>query len=196
MSLELVLASTSPRRQQLMKEADLEFTVFTVPVEEHHDERLPLAELTRQNAALKARSVAEVRPEALVIGADTLVSVEGVALGKPADLGAAHGMLRRLSGRAHQVGTAVCLVHAASRRAVQFEVVTEVVFRELSDAEIAHYLSLIEPLDKAGGYAAQDHGELIIEKFVGSLSNVVGLPMERLLVELELFQQAVGRVTS
>ena len=167
------------------------FRVFTVPVEEVHFEEMPLVQLTRLNAELKARSVAEEHPGAIVIGADTLVSVDGIALGKPATMDEAHQMLRRLAGRAHEVGTAVCLVHQATHRAVHFAVVTKVVFRALNDAQISEYLSLIHPLDKAGGYAAQDHGEMIIDHFEGSLTNVVGLPMERLLAELALFQEAL-----
>ncbi len=189
---ELILSSTSPRRSQLLEEAAVSFRVVTVPVEEIHVEEMPLVQLTRLNAELKARSVAEAHPHAIVIGADTLVSVDGCALGKPATLAEAQAMIRKLSGRAHEVGTAVSLVHEATRRAVHFAVVTRVVFRELTDAEISTYLSLIHPLDKAGGYAAQDHGDMIIDHFEGSLSNVVGLPMERLLAELALFQEALA----
>ena len=194
MNSEIILASTSPRRRQLMEEAGLAFSVQTVPVDEHHDESLPLDALTRQNAALKARSVAVMHPNALVIGADTLVSIGNRALGKPADLHDALNMLRSLAGRAHEVGTAVCLVHEATRRAVQFEVITKVFFRALTDKEMLSYLKLIDPLDKAGGYAAQDHGEMIIERIEGSLSNVVGLPMERLTQEIALFQQALEAI--
>jgi septum formation protein len=192
---ELILASTSPRRSQLLEEAGMRFRVVTVPVEEIHVEEMPLVQLTRLNAELKARSVAEEHPQAIVIGADTLVSVDGCALGKPATQAEAQAMIRRLSGRTHEVGTAVCLVHEATRRAVHFVVVTRVVFRELTDAQISTYLSLIQPLDKAGGYAAQDHGDMIIDHFEGSLSNVVGLPMERLLAELAMFQDSLGLLT-
>ena len=191
---EVILASTSPRRSQLLKEAGVAFRIVTVPVDEFHDEQMPLAQLTRLNAEMKARSVAEQHANCLVIGADTLVSVEGRALGKPATLEEAHAMIRSLAGRAHEVGTAVCMVHHETQRSLHFDVVTKVVFRELTDAQISEYLSLIEPLDKAGGYAAQDHGDMIIDHFEGSLSNVVGLPMERLLLELALFQEAVIRL--
>ncbi len=192
MPAEIILASTSPRRTELLTAAGIPFRVATVPVTEVHDEAMPLAVLTRLNAELKARSVASAFPDAIVIGADTLVSVDNCALGKPATLAEAHAMLRRLASRAHEVGTAVCLVHERSLRAVHFTVLTQVVFHPLTDAQIAHYLSLIQPLDKAGGYAAQDHGEMIIERFEGSLSNIVGLPMERLTEELALFQQALA----
>ena len=180
----LVLASTSPRRFDLMTEAGLRFTVVPAEVEEVHDEAVPVAELTRQNAALKADWVAVRHPEAWVIGADTLVSIDGQALGKPADLAEARRMLKQLAGRTHVVGTAVCLIQSATRQRREFLEQTLVTFRPLGDEEIGHYLTLINPLDKAGSYAAQEHGEVIIEQVEGAYSNVVGLPMERLLVEL------------
>ena len=180
----LVLASTSPRRYDLMRDAGLNFIVIPAGIEEVHDEATPVADLTRLNAALKARWVAERHPEAWVIGADTLVSIGGVALGKPADWEEARSMLRRLAGQTHEVGTAVCLIHAANGECREFLERTWVTFKVLREAEIDHYLTLINPLDKAGGYAAQEHGEVIIERVVGDYSNVVGLPMARLLVEL------------
>jgi len=180
----LVLASTSPRRFDLMTEAGLAFVVVPAEVEEFHDEAVPVAELTRQNAALKAAWVAERHPESWVIGADTLVSLDQQALGKPADLTEAKKMLSRLSGRTHTVGTAVCLIHLASGQRREFLEETQVTFKRLNVAEITHYLTLINPLDKAGSYAAQEHGEIILERVEGAYSNVVGLPMERLLEEL------------
>jgi septum formation protein len=180
----LILASTSPRRFDLMREAGLDFAVVPAEVEEFHDEAVPVAELTRQNAALKAEWVAARHPDTWVIGADTLVSIDQQALGKPADLAEAARMLARLSGRTHVVGTAVCLIHAGSGRRHGFLEETFVTFKPLNETEIAHYLTLINPLDKAGSYAAQEHGEIIIERVEGAYSNVVGLPMERLLSEL------------
>lgn len=196
----LILASTSPRRFDLMTEAGLDFTVVTAEVEEFHDEAVPVAELTRQNAALKAEWVAARHPDTWVIGADTLVSIDRQALGKPADLAEAARMLGRLSGRTHVVGTAVCLIHAVSGRRHEFLEETLVTFKPLTESEIVHYLTLINPLDKAGSYAAQEHGEVIIEKVEGAYSNVVGLPMERLLVELTavgaLADDGIGRAIS
>ena len=180
----LILASTSPRRLDLMREAGLNFIVVPAWIEEVHDEAMPVAELTRLNAALKADWVATRHPQAWVIGADTLVSIDGVALGKPADMAEAQRMLRRLSGRTHEVGTAVCLIQGANGQRREFVERTFVTFKSLSEAETAHYLTLIKPLDKAGGYAAQEHGEIIIERVEGDYSNVVGLPMARLLEEL------------
>ncbi len=184
MAPELVLASSSPRRFDLMTEAGLRFVVVAAEVEEVHDEAMPVGELTRLNAALKAEWVAARHPGAWVIGADTLVSIDETALGKPADMAEARRMLRRLAGRTHEVGTAVCLIHGESGRRREFVERTRVTFRALGDEAIERYLGLINPLDKAGSYAAQEHGEVIIEEVVGAYSNVVGLPMERLLEEL------------
>ena len=181
---QLVLASSSPRRFDLLTEAGLCFVVVPAEVKEWHDEAVPVGELTRVNAALKAEWVAQRHPGSWVIGADTLVSIDGWVLGKPADLAEARGMLGRLAGRTHEVGTAVCLIHGETGRRREFVERTQVTFRALGDEEIERYLSLINPLDKAGSYAAQEHGEVIIEEVVGAYSNVVGLPMERLMEEL------------
>ena len=181
----LILASTSRRRFDLMNGAKLRFVVVPPEVEEFHDESVPLAELTRHNASLKAEWVAALHSESWVIGADTLVSIDNEAMGKPADLTEARAMLNRLSGRTHVVGTAVCLIHAASGQKREFLEETRVTFKPLDDAGIRHYLTLINPLDKAGAYAAQEHGEVILAKVEGAWSNVVGLPVERLIEELK-----------
>ena len=181
----LILASTSPRRFDLMNGAKLRFVVVPPEVEEFHDESVPLAELTRHNASLKAEWVAALHSESWVIGADTLVSIDNEAMGKPADLTEARAMLNRLSGRTHVVGTAVCLIHAASGQKREFLEETRVTFKPLDEAGIRHYLTLINPLDKAGAYAAQEHGEVILAKVEGAWSNVVGLPVERLIEELK-----------
>ncbi len=173
-----------------MTDAGLRFQVVPAEVEELHDECAPLAALTRQNAALKADWVARRHPDAWVLGADTLVSIAGAALGKPADLTEARRMLRRLSGQTHEVGTAVCLIHQVTGQRREFLEITRVTFKFLTDSEIDHYLTLIHPYDKAGSYAAQEHGEVIIERVEGDYTNVVGLPMTRLLEEL----QAVGAI--
>jgi septum formation protein len=135
----------------------------------------------------KGLAVARRRPEAVVLGADTLVALEGEVIGKPADLDAARATLRRLSGRAHQVCTAVFISAAAGTKSVTFDVVTDVLFRELSDDDISAYFGKINPLDKAGAYAAQGDGSTIIRKVRGSLTNVVGLPMDETLRALRDF---------
>jgi septum formation protein len=173
-----VLASGSPRRRQLLEEAGYEFEVAVPPVEEISHDWFTIRELTICNATRKALSVAQTSPSAVVLGADTLVSLDGQVLGKPADLKEATQILRRLSGRSHEVWTAVCLCHSTSGKWQSFHVVSRVKFRELTDRAIQDYFEKVNPLDKAGAYAAQGHGKEIIRRIEGSYSNVVGLPME------------------
>ncbi len=185
MKRPLVLASASPRRVQLLREAGHAFEVLAPHgVEEAHDPDLTPEALTVENARRKAVAIAAQRPEALVLGADTLVYVDGLPLGKPADLEEAAAMLRRLSGRAHEVCTGVFLAWDAGRAGRGFHVVTEVIFKTLSDADIAAYHARVDPLDKAGAYGIQEHGDRIIAGHEGSWTNVMGLPMERLAEEL------------
>ena len=181
MKPDLVLASTSPRRVQLLTGHGYAFRVEPTPVEESAAVYLTVRELVLLNAGRKcAARAARERADAVVIGVDTLVSLEGAALGKPADRQEAAAMLGRLSGRAHQVYSGVCLTHARTGRIVCFVEETRVTFRPLNAGEIEEYHRLINPLDKAGGYAAQEHGERVIARYEGSWSNVMGLPMETL----------------
>jgi len=136
------------------------------------------------NAHRKARAVAKKNPDALVLGADTLVFRDSEILGKPRNLTDAAGMLGRLQGRTHQVVTGVCLMHLRRHRERIFAVSTDVLFHPLTKRQIRDYLGKIHPLDKAGAYAIQDYGELIISEISGSYSNVVGLPVEQLRAEL------------
>jgi septum formation protein len=141
--------------------------------------------LALQNAQRKARAVAGRHPEMLVLGADTIVVLAGEIFGKPRDLPAAVGMLERLAGRRHDVITAVCLIHRALETEITFADRTGVWMRPLDRAQIADYLGKINPLDKAGAYAIQEHGEGIVERIEGSFSNVMGLPVERLRATLQ-----------
>jgi septum formation protein len=162
-------------------------------VEEAHDAGLAPAELTEHNARLKAAAVAARHPGALVLGADTLVYLDGEPLGKPATLAEAQAMLGRLAGRTHVVCTGVCLAGPESGRLDCFHDETRVTFRALDASAISDYLAKVHVLDKAGGYAAQEHGELIIASIDGSLSNVVGLPLEVLGPRLEQWGATVRR---
>ncbi len=148
------------------------------------DEQLSPQELCQINAHRKARAVAKRIPDALVLGADTLVFLEREIFGKPRNLDEAKQMLAKLQGRTHQVVTGVCLIHLRGHRERLFAVSTEVTFRPLDERQISDYLSKINPLDKAGAYAVQEHGDLIVSEISGSYSNVVGLPVERLGEEL------------
>lgn len=180
---KLVLASGSPRRVELMREAGYAFDMVVPEVEEAHDPALSCEQLTMENARLKAVAGLELRPGSLVIGADTLVYVDGHPLGKPKDLDDARAMLRRLSGRVHQVCTGVAL--ASPEHVETFAVITHVTFKPLNDSDIEAYLEKVHVLDKAGSYAVQECGEMIVHHVDGSLTNVVGLPMEELNKRLE-----------
>jgi septum formation protein len=171
----------------LLAEAGYEFEVLPPAVDEVAHEWLTIRELTVWNAARKAVRVAESVPHAVVLAADTLVAIEGEVLGKPDDLEHAVRILRRLSGRAHEVWTAVRIYQAARGRSRSFREMSRVHFRKLDDGGIRSYLAKIDPLDKAGAYAAQGHGTEIIERIEGSYSNVVGLPMEQTARALRAF---------
>ena len=180
----IILASASPRRAALLKELVPEFRVVPSAASELLHHHLTAYELARANAWRKADSVSKEHPEALVLGADTLVYVDSESLGKPRDRAEAEEMLARLQGRTHQVITGVCLLHRQSSRRSVFVVCTDVTFRALGRAAIAAYLDSIDPLDKAGAYAIQEGGEVLVARISGSYSNVVGLPVERLRLEL------------
>ena len=137
----------------------------------------PTPETVAALALAKARAVAERVGDGVVLGADTVVVIDGVALGKPADAEAARAMLRRLRGRGHEVITSVAVVEAGTGRAETTAVVTRVVMAEVGDDAIEAYVGTGEPLDKAGAYAIQGRGAALVGGFVGSYSNVVGLPL-------------------
>jgi septum formation protein len=189
----LVLASASPRRQQLLAGLGLSFRVVTSQVEELHLEHLTAQELCRANARHKALAVSRQWPRELVLGADTLVfadretdsgAVGQELFGKPASLAEAEAMLGRLQARSHWVITGVCLVSQQPSRREEFAELTRVQFRSLSAAQIRDYLARVNPLDKAGAYGIQDHGESLVVEIEGSLSNVIGLPLEALIEAL------------
>jgi septum formation protein len=180
----LILASASPRRAELLRQLKLEFEVIPSDAKEVFDEQLSPQELCQLNAHRKARVVAKKIPDALVLGADTLVFLDRKVFGKPADKTEARQMLMQLQGRTHQVITGVCLIHLRTHEERMFAASTDVRFRPLTAGQIDEYLSKMNPLDKAGAYAIQENGELIVEEISGSYSNVVGLPIERVEGEL------------
>src|SRR6267378_6847685 len=132
-------------------------------------------------------AVAQTRPDAVVLAADTLVALENQIIGKPVDLRDATQMLRRLSGRTHEVCSAVLIYHQTSGRSAVFHDISRVRFHRLNSAMIKNYIAKVDPLDKAGGYAAQGSGAEIIAKIEGSFTNVVGLPMEKTIAALAKF---------
>ena len=181
----LILASVSPRRAALLRQLGVEFKVVPGEVAEIHQEQMTARELCQVNAYRKARSVAKRFPDALVLAADTLVHQGTALFGKPATLEEAYQMLERLQGRTHHVVTGTCLLHLRMHRQAVFAESTAVTFRPLGEVEIRRYLARVNPLDKAGAYAIQEEGDMIVEKIAGSYTNVMGLPMERLGAELE-----------
>lgn len=175
--MQIILASASPRRRELLERAGIPFEVVVSPAEEIHDHSLPPEVLCEWNAKLKAAAVAIHHPQAMVMGADTLVFIDHEPLGKPANHDDARAMLRRLSGRTHHVCTGVCMIFPGGRMRV-FHDTTEVRFRVLDEPSIDAYLDVTDPLDKAGAYGIQSSGDLIIDGIDGSYENVMGLPIE------------------
>lgn len=180
----LILASNSPRRSELLRGMGVKFSVVPSAAQEVHSEQLTVSEMAQLNAYRKARAVAKRFPDSLVLGADTLVALETTVFGKPADLADACRMLKQLQGRTHSVVTGVCLLHLREHRQSLFAERTAVTFRQLDTRQIQAYLAGINPLDKAGAYAIQEGGEKIVGNVIGSFSNVIGLPVERLSAEL------------
>jgi len=183
----LVLASSSPRRAALLSESGFEFDVTPPRVAEKFDACVTLRELTLWNAIRKGMSVAQTRPDAVVLAADTLVALKNEIIGKPADLDEATEVLRRLSGRTHEVCSGVLIYYQTSGRLVVFHEISRVRFHRLNRAVIKKYFAKVDPLDKAGAYAAQGSGAEIIANTEGSYTNVVGLPMEKTIHALAKF---------
>jgi septum formation protein len=184
----LVLASASRRRRQLLADAGYDFEVVAPVIEEFHSENLTLREATCYNALRKGLAVARAYPDRVVLAADTLVALDHQVIGKPADRAEAARLLRLLSGRTHSVASGVFVADLRRGKSLAFSVLSRVVFKALSDRMIEEYLATIDPLDKAGGYAAQGTGRAIIARIIGSRSNVIGLPLEKTGVALELFE--------
>jgi len=177
--MQIILASQSPRRKDLLSLMGISFTVEVRNVDESVPDGTDPVTAVRHLAEKKARAFLGDEGDALVITADTIVTIDGRILGKPRDAGHATEMLTLLSGRPHEVITAVALLRHGVIEV--FHDVTEVHFRTLSADEIAHYIQQYRPFDKAGAYGIQEWvGMVAIEKIVGSYTNVVGLPTARL----------------
>ncbi len=180
MDYNIILASNSPRRRQLLQELGVAHTVFTKPVDEHFPADMPTKGVAEYLARKKGNAyLSDIHPGDIVITADTTVVIDGLILNKPEDAADARRMLRLLSGREHQVITGVCLTTSAGQQS--FSDTTKVVFKVLSDQEINDYIEHYQPYDKAGSYAIQERiGMIGIEKIEGSYFNVVGLPVRLL----------------
>ena len=182
----MILASRSPRRKVLLNRCGVEFYIYDAAVGELTPESgIPVEKLPAANAGLKAGCVAEKFPQELVLGADTMVICDGIAYGKPADEKESFRMLKTLSGKTHQVITGVALICESRNIREVWSEITHVHFKELSDDTIRQYIQQVYTLDKAGAYAIQEHGDLIIDHIDGEIENVIGLPLIRLKQRLQ-----------
>jgi septum formation protein len=184
-SKPIILASASPRRSDLLREAGIPFRKWVPRVTERETHFSP-KDLVLHNAKIKARAIAKRFPKSWILSADTLVVLGNQIYGKPKNMVDAHRMLSELTGKTHRVVTGVCLMKA--RRSHLKSVTTHVTFKKLSSKQIDRYLQKIHPLDKAGAYAAQEHTDFIIKNVRGSFTNVVGLPMEAVSAILKKFK--------
>ena len=195
--MNLVLASNSPRRRQLLTDLGLVYSTRLLEVDEEFPAHLRRAEVVEYLAARKAAAyIPGLAPDEVVLTADTIVCLDEDVLNKPADVAEATAMLTRLQGRAHDVFTGVCL-RAGDGREVIFSDQTTVHFRTLTPAEIAFYIAQHQPFDKAGAYGAQDWiGMVAITRLEGSYFNVMGLPVHRVWEELEILGALLGNTQS
>ncbi|MER3425016.1 MAG: septum formation protein Maf [Nitrospiraceae bacterium] len=177
--MRLVLASTSPRRRELLALLQIPFEVATPVFQEHVQPGLPPLEQVREFAEGKARSCEDRFPASLILGSDTLIVIDSEVLGKPASEAEAADMLRRLSGREHVIHTAVALNRTADKRWTTAVETVRVWLRVLSDAEIDRYIRTGESMGKAGAYAIQGRGGHLIDRIEGDFTAAVGLPLRR-----------------
>jgi len=175
---QLILASKSPRRSELLERSNIPFTIRTLEVEEIYPDSLPKADVAEYLAILKAEAARpNMSEDEIILGADSIVILNDTIYGKPKDAEDAHHILRQLSGQVHQVITGVCLLSKTKK--VSFSAVSKVWMEELSEAEIAYYVETFQPFDKAGAYAIQEWiGLCKISKIEGTYSNIMGLPTE------------------
>ncbi|MCU9614015.1 Maf family protein [Caldibacillus lycopersici] len=174
----LILASSSPRRREILKQVQHNFEIIISDVDETIEEILPPEQVVMTLASKKAHAVAKHYPDAYVIGADTVVYLAPQILGKPANKVAAKQMLVNLSGKTHTVYTGISVIHG-SQEETSF-VKTDVTFWELSEKEIEHYIQTGEPFDKAGSYGIQGYGATLVKSINGDYFSVVGLPIAKL----------------
>lgn len=173
----IILASESPRRREILANTNINFTTKSISTEEIIDPRLPLPQAIEQIALQKAKAVQPLLPKEVILGADTIVSIDGEILGKPHTKEMAIKMLETLSGRTHQVITGVAILYEDTCEL--FHEISEVTFYPLTQQEIFDYVDTKEPLDKAGAYAIQGKGAILVAKISGDYYNIVGLPIAK-----------------
>ena len=182
-NIDIILASASPRRQELLKLIFDEFSICASEVEEIIPDGLDTDKIPEYLANLKASDVAKNHSESVVIGADTCVIIDGKVLGKPHSKDEAAAMLKMLSGKTHKVITGCSVIYGDVKDS--FSVKTDVKFFQLTESQIEEYVNSDEPYDKAGGYGIQSKGALFVEKINGDYNNVVGFPIAELNRRLE-----------
>lgn len=182
--MNIILASASPRRRELMKLITDDFTAVSLDVDETIPENCG-CHVSEYLAVLKADKASGIYPDSIVIGCDTVVEIEGKVLGKPKNADECRKFLKMLSGKIHYVTTSCCIIGFGNK--IVMSKTTDVTFRNLTDDDIEWYISTGEPFDKAGGYGIQGKGSLLIEKINGDYFNVVGLPVSELNQQLKKF---------
>ena len=192
--MHLLLASTSPRRRELLELLGVPFRVVSPNCEETLSPHLPPNEQTRQLARDKAQSVATQHPQDLVIGSDTVIEIDGKLLGKPDNMQEAESMLRDLRGRRHLVHTGVALIQKSNNLSIDFVETAQVWIKSFNETTLQSYLSTEESLGKAGAYSIQGEGAQLIERIEGDYPTIVGLPLWRTAKLLE--QQGIVLPTS
>ena len=183
--MDVILASASPRRKELLSKIYNEFRIIPSDIRELVPRNLPVDKCPEYLACMKAESISKGRERSLIIGCDTSVLIDGKILNKPRSTNDARTMMHLLSGKTHQVITGCCLYYQG--RFHSFSEISEVEFYPLSDDEIEQYIKSSEPYDKAGGYGIQNKGALFIKGIKGDYYNVVGLPVARLKREIDSF---------
>ena len=182
-SEKIILASASPRRAEILKEAGFDIEIISADVEERADGEA--VETAAYNAQLKAQKIAQVHKDQIIVAADTVVCFNGQLLGKPNSIDQAKERLLDLSGKAHEVYTAVCICLGSQTK--EFVGVSKVQFKDFDESVIDEYYAKVNPLDKAGGYNIDESGDLIIESFEGEYENIMGLPILELKRQLQDF---------
>ena len=186
---DVILASSSPRRKELLQLICTNFRVIPPECDEKLPANIPTSEAAEYLSDLKCRYIADIYDNSVVIGCDTMVICEGVIFGKPSSEEDARRMLRALSGKQHTVVSGVTIGY--QKKFLSFSVRTGVTFRELSDTDIDIYCRSGEPMDKAGGYGIQGLGSLLVQKIDGEFYNVVGLPVSDIAANLEGFLKSI-----
>ena len=178
--MDINLASASPRRKEILENVNLKFTVQSSHIEEVVLENEPPKDLVMRLAFEKCMDVAKKNPNALVIGADTIVALDNNILGKPKDEHHAYKMIKSLSNKKHEVITGISLINLSLNKKVTDYVVSEVTFKDLSEETIKDYIKTKESLDKAGAYGIQGYGALLVDSIKGDYFNIVGLPISKI----------------